>query len=599
LKRRERATSATPKQGGRKRAPRTASSPSPRDDRSLPLAHGAFLFALALGLRLAHVLAMRQSPYFDHPIVDAYTYQQAARAIAAGTGHPDKIFWQPPGYPYFLGFLYWATGSVNFVLPRIVQSVLGAISTVLTAWIGARLFGRTVGLAAGLAVAFYGTLIYFDGELLAVSLTVALQLGSVALALLALMRNRTFALWAGAGFLAGLASITTATSIVLVLALAVAARRLAPWCLLGVAIAIAPVTIRNAALGHEWIPISWNGGVNFFIGNNPHYDDVVAIRPDRQWRDLTAEPERHGIWTKAGASSYFVRKVTAWAREDPAAFLKLQLRKIRLLLGGDEIFRNQMIYPARSDSPLLRALLWKWPGIAFPWGIVVPIALVGLAVSWKRAPLLGWILVLEALANVAFFITARYRVPMVPYLAIFAAAGVRWFVRDAKRPARTVAIGGAVAAYAVCNLGQGTMPARMNPDAELTLAGFLHQEGRLDEARVHYERSLEGNPGDPETWTDLAALDADLGQAADAESAFQHALSLDAGNGGALLGLAMLREREHRIEDAVHLYERAAASEATYAWAARRAAALRRHFGIADSGSAGTEKPEARATSRP
>jgi len=584
-----------PPQSARKRRPKSALAPRPEDDRALPLVHGVFLFALALGLRLAHVLAMRQSPYFDHPIVDAYTYQQAAKAIAAGTGHPDKIFWQPPGYPYFLGLLYWAAGSVNFVLPRIAQSILGGLSTVLTAWIGARLFGRIVGLAAGIAVGLYGTLIYFDGELLAVSVTVALQLGAVAVALLALGPNRKAALWVGAGFLAGLASITTATSIVLVLALALTARRLALWCLLGAVLAIAPVTIRNAALGHEWIPISWNGGVNLYIGNNPHYDDVVAIRPDRQWRDLTAEPERHGIWTKAGASTYFVRKVTAWARQDPAAFLKLQLRKIRLLLGGDEIFRNQAIYPARSDSPVLRVLLWKCPGIAFPWGVLLPIALIGLAVAWKRAPLLGWILALDALANVAFFITARYRVPMVPFLAIFAAEGARWFLRDATRPARAAAIGGVVAAYAVCNLGQGPMPARMNPDAELTLAGFLHQEGRLDEARVHYERSLEGRPGDPETWADLAALDADLGQVAEAESAFGHALSLDAGNGGALFGLAMLREREHRIEDAVHLYERAAASEATYAWAARRAAALRRHFGIADSGSSAVGKPAARA----
>jgi len=600
LRRSPRRTSAIPPRAGHKRRLNPASSARPASDRSLPVAHGLFLFALALGLRLAHVLAMRQSPYFDHPIVDAYTYQQAARAVAAGMGHPDKIFWQPPGYPYFLGFLYGAAGSVDFLLPRIVQSALGAFSSVLTAWIGARFFGRTAGLVAGLAVALYGTLIYFDGELLAVSLTVALQLGSVALAILARGTNRRAAFWAGAGFLAGLASITTATSVVFVVALAIGARRLAPWCLLGAALAVAPVTIRNAALGHEWIPISWNGGVNFYIGNNPHYDDVVAIRPDRQWRDLTAEPERHGIWTKAGASNYFVRKVTAWVRQDPAAFLELQVRKIRLLLGGDEIFRNQAIYPSRSDSPVLWALLWKAPGIAFPWGVLVPVAWIGLAVGWKRAPLLGWILALYALANVAFFIAARYRVPMVPYFAMFGAEGVRWFVRDAKRVTRAVAAGGAIAAFAICNLGQGAMPSRMNPDAELTLAGFLHQEGRLDEARRHYLISLEGRPNDPETWADLAALYGDLGQYAEAEGAFDRALRLDARNGEALLGLAMLRERERRIGDAVLLYDRAAASDPTYGWAARRAAALRRHYGIADSGSSWRGNPAAeRPPSRP
>src|SRR2546426_6061658 len=112
----------------------------------------AFLvFAVALLLRIVHVLAMRQSPYFDHPLVDAYSFHEAARSIASGDGHPDKIFWQPPGYPYFLGLIYWMAGGVNFLAPRLVQAALGATSALLTAWIGARLFGRAVGVAARLA----------------------------------------------------------------------------------------------------------------------------------------------------------------------------------------------------------------------------------------------------------------------------------------------------------------------------------------------------------------------------------------------------------------------------------------------------------------
>jgi len=35
-------------------------------------------------LRLVHILAMRQSPWFDHPIIDALTYNQAAVSIATG-----------------------------------------------------------------------------------------------------------------------------------------------------------------------------------------------------------------------------------------------------------------------------------------------------------------------------------------------------------------------------------------------------------------------------------------------------------------------------------------------------------------------------------
>ena len=106
------------------------------------------LFAVALLLRLAHVLAMRASPYFTNPVIDAATYDDAARAIAAGHGHPDVIFWQPPGYSYFLAMIYSVLGS-GYLGPRIAQALLGALSACLTAWIGARVFGRRVGLGAG------------------------------------------------------------------------------------------------------------------------------------------------------------------------------------------------------------------------------------------------------------------------------------------------------------------------------------------------------------------------------------------------------------------------------------------------------------------
>src|SRR5262252_646786 len=81
------------------------------------------LFSVALALRLIHVLAMRQSPYFNHPIIDALTYHQAAVSVATGHGHPDRVFWQPPGYSYFLAILYAVAGTGNFLLPRLIQAV--------------------------------------------------------------------------------------------------------------------------------------------------------------------------------------------------------------------------------------------------------------------------------------------------------------------------------------------------------------------------------------------------------------------------------------------------------------------------------------------
>lgn len=532
------------------------------------------LFAVALLVRLVHVLAMRASPYFANPVIDAATYDDAARAIAAGRGHPDLIFWQPPGYAYFLGWIYAMAGP-GYLAPRIIQAILGASSVVMTAWIGARAFGRRVGLAAGYGAALYGILVYYDGELLTPTLTIALQLAAVVVALLARERpERSARLWGGAGVLAGLASIVTAPSLVIAATLALAARRHAWAVLLGAALAIAPVTLRNLERGGEWIPISWNGGINLYIGNNPKYDETVAVRPDLHWKRFVQEPRRAGLRGDAAASNYFVGKVLAYAGSDPLGFARLQARKLYLLLAGNEIPRNQEIYPARAYSPVLRLLLWKVPGLAFPFGLLVPFGVLGLAVAARRAPMLASVVIVYAVAVLAFFITARYRAPLVPLLLVFAAEGARWLLADAGPRERAVSAAALLTLFLAANLGQGPMPRTMNADAEYSLGVKYAMKGRAEDAERRYRAALELNPAYTEAWVNLGVLEATRGRTAEAEDSFRRGLALDGENTLALTDLAILREKSGDRAEALALYRRALAIDPADALARRKAAEL-------------------------
>jgi hypothetical protein len=470
----------------------------------------AAVFAVAFALRLAHVLALRQSPYFARPVLDAETYYWAARALADGDGWPERVYWQPPGYPYFLAAVLRLAGP-GFLAPRLVQAGLGALTAALTCALGARVFGRAVGVGAGLAVAVYGTLIYYDAELLAPALAICLQMATLWTAARA-PAERDGRGWLATGLLGGLTAVVNAPALALLPVLAVAARRRAGWVLLGAALAIAPVTARNWTQGRELVLISSNGGINLYLGNNPRYDATVKMRPGRDWQALVRAPAIHGVRGAGAASRFFTARVTAYAREDLAGFLRLQARKLRLLLAGNEIPRNQEIYPTRAWSPVLRALLWKAPGLAVPFGLLAPLAVVGLAVSARRAPVLAASLVLLGATTVAFFVTARYRAPLVPLLALFAAAGVRWAIVDAGPRARLAA--GAVAAtvFLVANVGQGPMPARMNPDAEEGLAHWLEVEGRRPDALALYERLAEERPASFDAWYGVAQLATVLGQ---------------------------------------------------------------------------------------
>ena len=473
------------------------SKASPLSWRSLTI-----LFFCALAVRLTHVLAMTASPYFTNPVVDAADYASIGWAIARGHGYPEAIFWHPPGYPCFLGAIWWLVGD-SFLAPRLVQACLGAMNVVGIAWLGGRLFGRTVGLASGGAAAIYGMLIYFDGELLTPTLAIFAILATVISATLAAQTHRR-ALWICTGVLGGLSGTIVATSLVVPVVAAAVARKRAPWILLGMALALAPVTAHNLIQGHEFVLVSSNGGINFWIGNNPRYDQMVSIRPDVEWQRLTQEPARAGVHGQAASSRYYVTKSLSWAAANPWAFARLQAHKLRQLISGDEIFRNHAIYPSRLDSPVLRLLLWKIPFLAFPFGLLLPLALVGLWVGWRRARFLAALVLGLSIMVLAFFVAARYRMVLVPFLLIFAVEAVRWFAIEAGRIQRPLAGACAAALFLVANVGQGPMDDRMNPDAEYSLATRLGTRGRVQEARALFESVVAHRPDYVEAWLNLS-----------------------------------------------------------------------------------------------
>lgn len=469
------------------------------------------VFALALSARLYYLHEIRVSPLFTAPVVDARTYTEEARYFSevSFAGRPAP-FWQPPLYPVLLGVLFTLAGD-DLYLPRLIQAVLGALVCVLICLLGHRVFGARIGLGAGFAAALYGPLIYFGGELLPTLLACGLNL----LVLLLAVGEGGWARWLAAGVLLGLSALAVANVLlfapVLLGYLYWRQRRLRPpvLLLLGCALVIAPVAYRNWAVGGDLVLISHNAGINFYIGNNADYEQTTRIRPGQDWAELVEMPERRaGIEQPSAKSRYFFHQSWQYITSAPLDFTGLLAYKGYLFLHGDEIPRNRDLYFARNDSSLLSILLWK-KGLAFPFGLIAPLALLGLFTFLRTSEspegrLLALFVACYALSVVLFFVTGRYRLPAVPVLLLFATCGVRalW-----QRPWPALA---AVAALLVfCNVATGAMD-REGDAHEHYYLGYAYEERDMPaHAARHYRQAIARDPSFAEPLLALAALHAE------------------------------------------------------------------------------------------
>jgi tetratricopeptide (TPR) repeat protein len=489
--------------------------------RRFPLGVGG-VGLLALCLRIFYLHEIENSPLFQFPVVDARAYVEDALYLSGESwlGRPVP-FWQPPLYPYSLAFLFSVFGE-NYYLPRLLQAFMGAAICVLTCLIGRQLFSPMVALGAGLVLALYGPLIYIGGELLPTLLGTFLNL--LLLLLLLRLPDDAHWLWLLAGLLLGIASLTVGNVLLFIPVLLLwlwrsrmqmqlsthGAIQRGLLLLAGCSLVIAPVTLRNYRIGGDRVLISHNAGVNFYIGNNPDYDRTVGIRPGREWAELVEMPEREaGIDLPSAKSRFFFARSWEFVRSQPLAYVQLLLRKSYLFWRGDEILRNLDPYFARRDSLILSVLLWKY-GLAFPFGLISPLALIGLIAFWRapaertpRGRLLLLFTLTYAVSVVAFFITSRYRLPVVPLLLLFAGFGLRTCLFSARRIG--LLLGFAVLLLLV-NVGIAPMDMEGEPQQHFWLGYAYEKKGMPANAIREYRTTIEGMPDHENALLCLAAL---------------------------------------------------------------------------------------------
>jgi tetratricopeptide (TPR) repeat protein len=393
------------------------------------------IFILSFILRLIYLLQIKSSPHFYLPTMDPLYHDLWAQSIARGNWIGDQVFFRAPFYPYFLGILYKLFGH-NYFIPRLFQHLIGSFSVILIYFLSRKLFNRRVACLSAFFAAIYGIFIYYEDELLLDFLLVFFGV----LLILLLHRaeeNPKNSRFFAAGLVSGLFAITRPNILIFIpfvllwifLLLKFDLRKklvCSLFFLLGLILLILPVTLRNCLVGKDFVLISSQGGINFYLGNNPEADGTSAFLPpygdDWEYQDAAYEVQKviHKLPRPSEVSDYYFKKGIDFIIQSPAEFLSLFIKKVYLFWNSFEISNNQDIYFFRRYSSLIRILpLGFW--------LIGPLSLVGIALclkEWKKYFLLLSFILSYSFSVMLFFINSRFRLPVLPFLVILSSFAI-------------------------------------------------------------------------------------------------------------------------------------------------------------------------------
>ncbi|MFT5234485.1 MAG: tetratricopeptide (TPR) repeat protein, partial [Candidatus Krumholzibacteriia bacterium] len=208
--------------------------------------------------------------------------------------------------------------------------------------------------------------------------------------------------------------------------------RAAVWpAMVAMLIIILPFTVFNSMRAGRIAPPAMNGGVNLYIGNAPgatgFFEPILGFDAENDPSGAEYLSKKYGekIIEPWAANQVWLQDGRQAILNDPLRTAGLWLRKVRLHFVAIEIPQISAVSTWQRQAPLLRALV-------VPWAFFAAAGLAGGILSWRRYPRLApWLIAVLLLiaAQSLFFVVTRYRIILVPTLALASVAMLRELTR--------------------------------------------------------------------------------------------------------------------------------------------------------------------------
>jgi len=370
------------------------------------------------------------------PQLDAKEVLELARQIDQG---------ELANEPFYRAMLY--PGLLSLIEPPSLRPLAGLLLGLgchfLNAWLvgilASKIWGRTSArwIASGL-YGLYPVSLFFALQILDITFAISLFLSACLLFLRGGIRSQGFG-----GILAGMAVLARPHFLPAALCLPfllakrkeenLSLRLTRPLLFLG--LTLLPLLgqgLLNQHRSGEFRVLPWQGAYNLWAANRPganglYFKQSIALPAQRSLENPTRVASRILYAQESGESPPFtIDEMNAWwtgktwqsLAEDPLRLARHFLWKVYAVLNTSEQYNNLTYGFHRERLPFL--LLNP-----LHWGLILILGVTGSIALWRREPKFAAGITLLAGATavglVLYYASARFRLPLVPFLAIGAA----------------------------------------------------------------------------------------------------------------------------------------------------------------------------------
>jgi len=366
-------------------------------------------------------------------------YLEYTKNLAEGRGYqggnpygpvgPERVYaFRPPLFPLAWSLIYTATDGA-YTPMRVIFAVLSSLGGVLLLFIGLRLFpGRAPAILGTVGYALYPPLVWWGVQLMTEPLFIFFLLATM---LLLFRAWDDGGLWSclAAGVCCGLAMLSRSVlggyaplvCLMFLLCFRSSRRRRLLLAFLfgaGIMLVMTPWIVRNAMVLHAFVPTTTDGGHGFYVANNKRAlaDPRGFYMPGPEEWDWLRRPGEERVGEielqrrlYGAAFRFLISNPGTWAR----LFLRRLAWFWRFWPHSDFVGVRETIVYAASYIPLFPLMIA---------GLIL--AHLRLRENLRKYLLFDVLVVYMTLIHAFFLATMRYRMPLMPFLILFAAYAV-------------------------------------------------------------------------------------------------------------------------------------------------------------------------------